>query len=195
MPERFSRSPGRPRREQSPPLGHPQHTPCRSQLTSGRHLGWRMCLRQGCQNSYQARRWNQRYCQDPTCRKQVRCWQAAKRQQQRRQQAEVRQAHAAAEKERRARRRAAGRDRVRPVLDEGLSPDQQPEPNQGAWSRSKHLSAPFCDRPGCYDAVRPSSRCRARYCSDSHPSALPVTSHASTTESESSTLGGSPPRR
>ena len=38
--------------------------------------------------------------------------------------------------------------------------------NGGAWSRSKSIPFPFCDRPGCYAAVRPSCRCRARYCGD-----------------------------
>jgi hypothetical protein len=124
-----------------------------------------MCLRRGCSNVYQARRWNQRYCQDPTCRKLVRRWQAAKRQQQRRQQPEVRQAHAAAERERRA-RRATGTRRVLRSHDAESSEDQKPEQDQGAWSRSKNFSAPFCDRPGCYDEVRPSCRGHARYCSD-----------------------------
>jgi len=165
MPERFSRSLGRPRREQSPPLGHLKHTSCQSPSTSGRPLGWRSCLRRGCHNVYRARRWNQKYCLDPTCRNLVRRWQAAKRQQQRRQQPEARQAHAEAEKERRARRRAQG-DNSGPLHAENSSPDQQPEPSQGAWSRGKTLPAPFCDRPGCYDAVRLSSRCPARYCTD-----------------------------
>lgn len=148
-------------------MGRLQHTLCQSHSTSCRRLGWRMCLRRGCDNGYQARRWNQRYCQDPTCRLLVRRWQAAKRQQQRRQQPEVRQAHAAAEKERRARRRATGSGRVLPTRDEDSSGNEQPEQSQNAWSRSKNFSDPFCDRPGCYDAVRPSCRCRARYCSDS----------------------------
>ena len=166
MPERFSRSLGRPLREQSPPLGHLQHTLCQLGSTSGRRLGWRMCLRRGCHRVYRARRWNQRYCQDPTCRKLVRRWQAAKRQQQRRQQPEVRQSHAAAERERRA-RRATGTRRVVACHDVEASGEQKPEQNLGAWSRSrKKVPAPFCDRPGCYDAVRSSCRCHARYCSD-----------------------------
>jgi hypothetical protein len=35
-----------------------------------------------------------------------------------------------------------------------------------AWSRSKPMPSPFCKRPGCYQAVRSSSRCPAQYCSD-----------------------------
>lgn len=40
------------------------------------------------------------------------------------------------------------------------------DPDRRAWSRSKRIPVPFCDRPGCYEGVRPSSRCQARYCSD-----------------------------
>jgi hypothetical protein len=109
---------------------------------------------------YKARRWNQRYCQEPTCLKLVRRWQAAKRQEERRRQPEVREAHAAAERERRARRCAP---REPPSKRE---PTPQEHQDRCAWSRSKNFSGPSCDRPGCYDAVRPSCRCRARYCSD-----------------------------
>ena len=55
--------------------------------------------------------------------------------------------------------------KVRPG-DEEATPEAKPDEGRGAWSRSKKFSAPFCDRPGCYDAVRPSCRCQARYCSD-----------------------------
>jgi hypothetical protein len=166
MPERFSRSLGRPRREQTLPLGHLQHTRCHSCSTSGRRLGPRICLRRGCYRIYRARRWNQRYCEDAECRKLVRRWQAAKRQQQRRKQPEVRQAHAAAERERRARRRAAAAERTSHPPEEAVSAEGKGGEGRSAWSRSKKYPAPFCDRPGCYDAVRESCRCPARYCSD-----------------------------
>src|SRR5437867_8769267 len=39
-------------------------------------------------------------------------------------------------------------------------------PEVVAWSRSKNNSYPFCDRPGCYEGLRPSCRCPARYCGD-----------------------------
>jgi hypothetical protein len=54
-------------------------------------------------------------------------------------------------------------------------PDNDPRPapiplnkgqDCGAWSRSRNFSSPFCDRPGCYEPVRASCRCVARYCSD-----------------------------
>lgn len=147
-------------------MGHPQHSLCQSHSTSRRRLGCRMCLRRGCHRIYQARRWNQRYCQDPDCQKLVRRWQAAKRQQQRRQQPEVRQSHAAHEKQRRARRRATVSSESPPAGDAEAFPDKPPRQGRGAWSRSKNFSAPFCDRPGCHDEVRPSVRCPARYCSD-----------------------------
>ena len=166
MPERFCRSLGRPRREQILPLGHLQHTRCHSCFTSGRRLGPRICLRRGCHRVFQARCWNQRYCQDAECRKLVRRWQAAKRQQQRRKQPEVRQAHATAERERRARRRAAAVDTNPHSPDEAVSAEEKPDEGRGAWSRSKRCSDLFCDRPGCYDAVRESCRCPARYCGD-----------------------------
>jgi hypothetical protein len=96
----------------------------------------------------------------------VRRWQAAKRQQQRRQRPEARAAHAAAERKRRARQRVAGAGpKVRPG-DQDVPPQAKPDEGPGAWSRSKKPSAPFCDRPGCYDAVRASCRCQARYCGD-----------------------------
>lgn len=65
MPERFCRSLGRARREQTIPLGHVQHSLCQSCSTSGRRLGLRICLRRGCHRVFQARCWNQRYCDDP----------------------------------------------------------------------------------------------------------------------------------
>ena len=147
-------------------MGHLQHSLCQAFSTSGRRLGLRICLRRGCHRTYRARRWNQRYCQDPECLKLVRRWQVAKRQQQRRQQPEVRQAHAAAERQRRLRRRvAAASNKVDPEA-EVVSRAKLPDEGRGAWSRSKNDSVPFCDRPGCYDAVRPSCRCPARYCGD-----------------------------
>lgn len=166
MPERFRRSLGRPLREQSPPLGYLQHSLCEPLSTSRRAFGRRCCLRRGCGRLYHARRWNQRYCREPECLKLVHRWQATKRQQERRKEPEVRQAHAAAERERRARQRAEGSGDPPPHGPDGMPPDTKPEDGRGAWSRSRIFSAPFCDRPGCYDAVRPSCRCPARYCGD-----------------------------
>lgn len=140
----------------NPPLGHSQHISS-APLSASRE---RLCLRKECGRVYQPRCWNQRYCGDPECRRLVRRWQAAKRQQQRRQRPEVRQQHAAAEQRRRARRRQADRQ----IPAETTSPPDVAE--QGAWSRSRKNSAPFCDRPGCYEPRRDSCRCQARYCDD-----------------------------
>jgi hypothetical protein len=112
----------------------------------------------GCGDIFQPRRWNQRYCGTPECRRELRRWQSAKRQQRRRSRPEVRQQHAAAERQRRARRREVGQGSPPPA-------PKGPE-SDGAWSRSKKISGPFCDRPGCYEPRRPAARSPARYCGD-----------------------------
>lgn len=52
---------------------------------------------------YQPRRWNQRYCQDPHCQREVRRWQAAQRQARYCQDADVKARHAQAQRARRQR--------------------------------------------------------------------------------------------
>ena len=78
------------------------HCPAR-----GRRPRPRPCLRKGCGRAYQPRRWNQRYCQEPECRREVRRWQAARRQAKYRQEADAKARHAQAERERRQRVKAA----------------------------------------------------------------------------------------
>jgi hypothetical protein len=63
-------------------------------------------MRKGCGRKYQPRRWNQRYCQDPQCLREVRRWQAARRQAKRRQDARAKAQHAQAEKQRRQQAKA-----------------------------------------------------------------------------------------
>ena len=63
----------------------------------------RPCLNKACGRKYQPRRWNQRYCQDPECLREVNRWQAAQRQAKHRDDAKVKIEHARAEKERRQR--------------------------------------------------------------------------------------------
>lgn len=130
----------------------------------------RICLRKGCGHEYQPRRSSQRYWQDADCLNLVRRWQAAKRQQQRRSRPEVRQQQAAAERERRARLR----EEARRVAASGTSPgvgaenqaaDERPAVS-GAWSRTRNNSAPFCDRPGCYEPLRDCVNGQSRYCDD-----------------------------
>ncbi len=79
------------------------HKPKCRRCASGRRPRARMCLRKGCGRKYQPRRWNQRYCQDPECQRQVRRWQAAQRQAKRRLDAEAKAQHAEAQRVRRQR--------------------------------------------------------------------------------------------
>jgi hypothetical protein len=72
-------------------------------------------LRKGCRRQYEPRCWNQRYCQDAECQREVRRWQAAKRQAKRRQNARVKAQHAQAEKERRQRAKAVANPQVMPA--------------------------------------------------------------------------------
>lgn len=120
-----------------------------------RRLRPRRCLRKGCDHIYQPRQWNQRYCQDPECRRELRRWQAAKRQQRRRYRESMRAQHAAAERERR--RKA----KLRAKLVEELSRNAA----RGHAATDFSL-VPCCDRPGCYAARRCSIRNPACYCSD-----------------------------
>jgi hypothetical protein len=73
----------------------------RRRRARGRRPRPRVCLRKGCRRDYQPRSWNQRYCQDPECQRQVRRWQAARRQARHRQDAAAKAQHAQAEKARR----------------------------------------------------------------------------------------------
>jgi hypothetical protein len=140
-------------------MGPDQHTADGGGSASGNdRTRPRVCLRKGCQRTFQPRRWNQRYCQDPECLREVRRWLAAKRQHAHRRDPEHRHRHAAAEAERRQRRRNAA-----PVAGQHEVADQ-PQPR--AWSRSKWNSADFCDRPGCYEPRRSSPRAPSRYCCD-----------------------------
>lgn len=143
-------------------MGQDQHTDSLPVATRTARLRPRICLRKGCGRIYEPGRWNQRYCQDAECMKLLRRWQAAKRQQGRRSRSEIRQAHAAAERARRARRLQG--NRVAPTGPPYQSPAKTAGSRGRAWSRSKKNSAPFCDRPGCYEPLRPSCRCPARYC-------------------------------
>lgn len=140
----------------------------RAHLTTGRgvsasrgRLGWRSCLRKGCGRRFCARRYNQRYCQDPECRRAVRRWQAAKRQRKCRSQPDGRQRHAEAERQRRKRRAA---EPSKPSEGEPAVTEMPTEP--GAWSRRREFPENFCDRPGCYEPLRDSPRASASYCGD-----------------------------
>lgn len=131
----------------------PEDSPCAT----------RQCLRKGCENRYQPRQWNQSFCQEPDCQAEVKRWQAAKRQQKWRADADNRRRQASRDRERREKQR----QQAHATADVADSPETSPAPSQGgAPSRNLPLPKDFCDRPGCYDATRPSHRNQAKYCSN-----------------------------
>ena len=138
-------------------MGPHQHNPTVKPV--GRRLGPRTCLRKGCGQVFQPACWNQRYCQDPGCLREVRRWQAAKRQRVHRQSATNRKRQAEAEARRRQRARSAMADR-----QEGSPNSRQAPVTDDAWSRSNEILGDFCDRPGCYEPLPEDSRAPARYC-------------------------------
>jgi hypothetical protein len=114
----------------------------------------RLCLRRGCGRKYQPRLWNQRYCQEPECRRLLRRWQAAQRQAQRRLDATAKAQHAEAERARRQRARAL----------------PQPAPAPADAAARGHAAkiiwpSPCCGRPGCHQPPMMSVRNPARFCS------------------------------
>lgn len=155
-------------RRDKPPLGNTQEqtsvelTPLSLSLCPKRELGERKCLRKGCSKRYYPRRWNQRYCQDPGCQRELRRWQAAKRQRRRRETSEGRQRHRERERQRRERRRQQ-QQQAPPAPSDG---DNSRRQDSDAWSRSKEIPEDFCDRPGCYEPTRSSPRAPAKYCGD-----------------------------
>jgi hypothetical protein len=92
----------------------------------------RICLRKGCGRKYLPRRWNQHYCQDPDCLREVRRWQAAKRQAKRRQDEKVKAQHAEAQRQRRQaqrqRQRAAAAPPATPQPSLAPPPSAPPTP-------------------------------------------------------------------
>ena len=113
----------------------------------------RKCLRKGCRRRYQARNWNQRYCQDPKCLRLVRRWQAARRR------PNVARMTLSKPSTPRQRRIAVSESSSRPRRLK--TPKLYPR----AWSRTPiFFLLPVCDRPGCYKAPKKSVRNRARYC-------------------------------
>jgi hypothetical protein len=84
-------------------VGACQGTGTHGTSARGRRPRPRICLRKGCGRQYQPQRWNQRYCQEPECQREVHRWQAAQRQARHRQHAEAKAQHAQAEKARRQR--------------------------------------------------------------------------------------------
>jgi hypothetical protein len=52
------------------------------------------------------------------------------------------------------------------VGDAPANPVPPPDPPPRAWSRRRRSCGNSCQRPGCYEPVRPSCRAPARYCSE-----------------------------
>jgi hypothetical protein len=122
--------------------------------TSPRQPRARICLRQGCGHKYQPRRWNQRYCQDPECRRQVRRWQAARRQARRRQDDAAKTQHAEAQR--------AHRQRAHSSPQAPKNPEVVPARGHAA---KIIFPTPLCDRPGCYEPPLKSVHKPACFCS------------------------------
>ena len=135
------------------PVGTLHGTHRHSRLPRARQPRPRTCLRKGCGGKYQPQCWNQRYCQDRECLREVRRWQAARRQAERRRDARVNARHAQAEKERRQRAKVA------PKAIE--NPEVAP-----ARGHAANFPPPLslCDRPGCYEPPVISLRNPARFC-------------------------------
>lgn len=134
-------------------MGHSHH----NVACSVRHrvFAQRACLRKGCEREFSPQRWNQRYCQDEECLREVGRWLARKRQRQCRQSEEQRRRHCERERARRTRLRQAAE-----ASNEPTSSPQQPARGHAA----EQISEPFCDRPGCHDPTGPSPRASSRYC-------------------------------
>jgi hypothetical protein len=134
-------------------VGCPHHKGTCRRCARARRPRPRLCLRKGCGRTYQPRRLNQRYCQDPECLREVRRWQAARRQAKRRQDATAKAQHAAAERARRAR------------APSSTQPSKPPEVAAARGHAARILLSLFlCARPGCYEPPLKSGRQQARYC-------------------------------
>ncbi len=141
---------------------------------SRRCFSERTCLRKGCSRRFTSRRWNQRYCQAGYCLRLVKLWLDRKRQRRCRESEAVRQRHCERERERRAQERVRQREQQPPsppVPDrsELAKRESGSQITRGTAARGHagdSIPEPFCDRPGCYDAVRQSLRTPGRYCGD-----------------------------
>lgn len=135
-------------------MGFQQPTRRPQQRTSSRRRPRpRVCFRKGCGRRYTPRRWNQRYCQDPECLREVRRWQARQRQRRRRASPRGRQQHRHAERARRREAKIRGPTATRRSTDHARG------------HAGEKYSDIFCGRTGCYEPPRPSLRTPAYYCS------------------------------
>jgi hypothetical protein len=104
-------------------------------------------------------RWNQRYCQDPDCRRKLRRWQSARRQLRRRKTEEGRNRHREAEKMRRKKHKEDADFGRKPCRSIDLGEER------GHAAKCFHENI-FCARPGCFKEPRRSIRTTSKYCSD-----------------------------
>ena len=148
-------------------MGQEQHSSSAKSSQKASRFPLRPCLRKGCRRTFVPGHWNQRYCREPDCLRELHRWQAAKRQRRHRRHPENRRQHAEAERSRRKRQREEPRVAIAESSPPPPAPDQDQDPAPRAWSRGEAYSENFCDRPGCYEPVRPSCRIPARYCGDS----------------------------
>ena len=133
-------------------MGACQNTATHDCSARVRRLRLRSCLRKGCRRKYQPQCWNQRYCQDPECLRQVRRWQAARRQAKHRQDAAAKTRHANTERERRQRATCT----PQAIQDSGVAPR--------VVTQRKNFLLPLCARPGCHESPVISHRNPARFC-------------------------------
>lgn len=131
-----------------------------------RRLRPRRCLRKGCDHIYRPRRWNQRYCQEPACRRELRRWQAAKRQRRHRNCEPMRAKHAAAERQRRRQAKLKSKSVEQCSGTAACGHVKRSRAAARGHAAKDFSRVPCCDRPGCYAARRCSIRNPARYCSD-----------------------------
>lgn len=111
-----------------------------------------VCAR-ACGHRYTPRRWNQRYCQDPECLREVRRWQSRQRQRRRRASPRGRQRHRQAQRARRLEAKIRGQTPTKRSTDRARG---------HAGEKSSDI---FCGRTGCYEPPRESLRTPACYCS------------------------------
>lgn len=148
-------------------MGQQQHTSSAKSSQKASRFPPRPCLRKGCERTFVPGHWNQRYCREPECLRELHRWQAAKRQRRRRSHPENRRQHAEAERCRRRCQREQRRVALAKSSPPSRTPDQDQESAPRAWSRGANIFEDFCDRPGCYEPLRCSCRAPARYCGDS----------------------------
>ena len=111
-------SPSFPGEKHAAPVGTHHDKPVHRCCARVRRPRTRLCLRKGCGHRYVPRQWNQRYCQDPACQREVRRWQAARRQAKRREDAASKAEHAQAERVRRSQAKSASQ----PVNPQKVAP-------------------------------------------------------------------------